>query len=398
MSKTKWSKIQDWCKRNWWILILICIALIAVVLVLFEIENGITKLKELGELANVLLTPICLMLGLVLGYPLLKRKLVDGYITKQFEIIHEANRAVRKQCLCLRDKYPTKYISNKLSHEDVVEALEDIRHLNELAMDANNLVYQYSYLVYNALIKFEENTGNNETSGGLALTYKETLHTWMHNHIIRIYQYARSIGSIPQIEVTEQKVLVDRMDKFVTDNTYYEIENLDKSIFYKHNSALLAIFTSINNRCLNDNDWILRRCCFEAAPSPYPYALLMYNNSIYIPPVITGEKHFNFIEEKLYLVGYKKKISTNFPSGNSSNYYECMYANISDFGFVSLVRDIDDIAKYRDSYLDIDINIDGISKFEKYGEMIRFCITEEAVVKNYYQNAKRLKDKLETEI
>ena len=398
MSKTKWSKIQDWCKRNWWILILICIILIAVVLVWFEIEDGITKLKELGELANVLLTPICLILGLVLGYPLLKRKLVDGYITKQFEIIHEANRTVRKRCLTLRDKYAVKYISHTLSHEDVVKALEDMRHLNELAMDANNLVYQYSYLVYNALIKFEENTRNNETSGGLALTYKETLHTWMHNHIIRIYQYARSIGSIPQIEVTEQKVLVDRMDKFVTDNTYYEIENLDKSIFYKHNSALLAIFTSINNRCLNDNDWILRRCCFEAAPSPYPYALLMYNNSIYIPPVITGEKHFNFIEEKLYLVGYKKKISTNIPSGNSSNYYECMYANISDFGFVSLVRGIDDIAKYRDSYLDIDINMDGISKFEKYGEMIRFCITEEAVVKNYYQNAKRLKDKLETEI
>ena len=110
MSKTKWSKIQDWCKRNWWILILICIILIAVVLVWFEIEDGITKLKELGELANVLLTPICLILGLVLGYPLLKRKLVDGYITKQFEIIHEANRAVRKQCLTLRDKYAVKYI------------------------------------------------------------------------------------------------------------------------------------------------------------------------------------------------------------------------------------------------------------------------------------------------
>lgn len=398
MSKTKCSKFLDWCKRNWWILILIGTTITAAIFVWLGTENGITKIKEFGEITNVLLTPICLILGLVLGYPLLKRKLVDGYITRQFEIVHEANRAVRKQCLCLRDKYASKYISKKLSHEDVVAALEDIRHLNELAMDANNAVYQYSYLVYNALIKFEENTRNNETSGGLALTYRETLHTWMHNHIIRIYQYARSIGSIPQIEVTEQKVLVDRMDKFVTDNTYYEIENLDKSIFYKHNSALLAIFALINNRCLDGNDWILRRCCFETAPSPYPYALLMYNNSIYIPPVITGEKHFNFIEEKLYLVGYKKKSSINIASGDSNNYYECMYANISDFGFVSIVKSIDDIAKYRDSYLDIDINMDGISKFEKYGEMIRFCITEEAVIKNYYQNAKRLKDKLETEI
>ena len=398
MSKTKLSKIQDWCKRNWWILILVCITLIAVVLVWFEIENGITKLKELGELANVLLTPICLMLGLVLGYPLLKRKLVDGYITKQFEIIHEANRAVRKQCLTLRDKYAVKYISHTLSHEDVVEALEDMRHLNELAMDANNSVYQYSYLVYNALVKFEENTRNDETSGGMAITYKETLHTWLHNHIIRIHQFARSIGYIPQMNISEQKVLVDRIDRYVTNNTYYEIGNLDKSIFYEHNSALLVIFATINNRCLDGNDWILRKCCFEAAPSPCPYARLMYNHSIYIPPVITGEKMLNIFETNLYLVGFQRKCSTQFGSNDKTYYYECMYANISHFGFCSTVKSVEDIAKYKDSYLDTGFNMDSISKLEKYGEMIRFCITEEAAAKNYYDNAKRLRDKLETEI
>ena len=114
--------------------------------------------------------------------------------------------------------------------------------------------------------------------------------------------------------------------------------------------------------------------------------------------MLTGEKVLNAFEEKLYLVSIKRKCSTQLSSGDKSYYYACMYANISEFGFVDIINSVDDLSKFHDSYLNIDVNVDGITKFEKSGQMLGFCITEEAIVNNYNKVAKRLKDKLESEI
>lgn len=389
--------ILKWCKRNWWIILLVGTVMVAVLCAWLGTDSLIAKFKTAGSLSNTLLTPVCLILGLILGYPLLKRRLVDGYITKQFEIIHDANREVRKQCLILRDKYTPKMISNPLSYTDLLEAVEDMKNLNELAIDANDMVYKYSYLIYNSLVCFKEKTRNG-INKGLNYSYLETLHTWLHYQIMQIFKYSRTIGAIPQMEIREKRFLVERLDRYVTDNTYYEVEHLDSSIYYQHNSAQLVIFTALNNRYLEDSDLLLYMCCFKSAPSPCPQARLMYNNSIYIPPKMSGEGPFDFVEPTLYLVGCKKKVSTNIPSGRKSYYYVCIYANISDFGFVSNINSFEDLTKYRDSYLDEDFSIEGMTTLEKHGEMIRFCISEEAAMRNYEKVAMKLKDKLESEI
>lgn len=398
MYKIKWNKVGEWCTQNWWILILIAVISVAAISVWRGSDDLVAKLNSFGELANSLLTPTGIVLGLILGYPLIKRKLVDGYITKQFEIIHDANRDVRKQCLILRDKYVPKMISNELKREELLEALEDMKHLNELAMDANELVYHYSYLIYNTLVKFEEKTRDNGIIIERNYTYRETFHKWLHYHILEIYQYSRSIGIVPQTEIKKQKVLVDRIDKYVTDNTYYEVKDLDKSIYYPQNSALLVVFAINNNRCLGDDDWLLHKCCCEVAPSPCPFARIMYNQCIYVPPIITGETYFNVFNSQLYLVGVKRKVTTNTHSGEKSHHYLCIYANISMMHFVNTIKGLEDIAKYRDTYLDIEIDTNGMTNFDKYGEMVRFCISEEAAMQNYENVAKKLKDKLESEI
>ena len=111
-----------------------------------------------------------------------------------------------------------------------------------------------------------------------------------------------------------------------------------------------------------------------------------------------GETYFNVFDSQLYLVSVKRKVSTNTNSGKKSHHYVCMYANIRMVHFVNTIKGLDDIAKYRDAYLDIDIDTNGMTKFDKYGEMIRFCISEEAAMQNYENVAKKLKDKLESEI
>lgn len=395
---SKMSKISKWCMQNWWVLILVGIVTIIAIFVLIEDEGNIAKLVKFGDVASTLLTPTCLVLGLILGYPLLKRKLVDGYITKQFEIVHDADREVRRCCIILKDKYTPKMRSNALQREDLLSALEDIKQLYELAIDANERVYKYTSLVYNTLAMFEEKTRNTDINQGRNYTYKEVLHTWLYYHIMQIHSYSRSIGTMPSMEIQEKRVLVDRIDKYVVDNSYWVVRDIDKSIHYHHNDALLVVFASINNNYLDDNDWMLHKCSFKAAASPSPFAILMFNQCIYIPPMLTGEKVLNAFEEKLYLVSIKRKCSTQLSSGDKSYYYACMYANISEFGFVDIINSVDDLSKFHDSYLNIDVNVDGITKFEKSGQMLGFCITEEAIVNNYNKVAKRLKDKLESEI
>ena len=66
--------------------------------------------------------------------------------------------------------------------------------------------------------------------------------------------------------------------------------------------------------------------------------------------------------------------------------------------FVNMISSIDDLAKYRDAYLQGEFNIDGANDFQRYSEMIRFRIPEKVAIQNYERIAMKLKDKLESEI
>ena len=376
--KEKIKEHLDLVKQYWWIIALVFILLLSIIVIFLCNQEQISRFERLGELLSKLITPVCVVLGLILGYPLLKRKLLDGYISKQFEIIYNANRKVRNQCLQLREKYYPQMNGHDLTRDDLIEALKEMKALNEISIDASENVYKYSYLVYKALSLYEEKTRNGITPDAAYRPYREGLYTWLHYHIMQIYRYSRSVGIIPQMDAEERKILNDRLDRYVTDNTYFEIKDLDKSISYRHNSAQLVIFSGLNNSHIDDGDWILDECCYKAAPSPCPFARLMYNEGIYVPPILIGEKFLNVFENRLVLISYKRKISTQIPSGIKSNYYICTYANISDMAFVNMISSIDD--------------------FHRYSEMIRFRIPEKVAIQNYERIAMKLKDKLESEI
>ena len=388
----------DLGKQYWWIIVLVFILLLSIIVIFSCNQEQISRFERLGELLSKLITPVCVILGLILGYPLLKRKLLDGYISKQFEIIYNANRKVRNQCLQLREKYYPQMNGHDLTRDDLIEALKEMKALNEIAIDASENVYKYSYLVYKALSFYEEKTRNGIKPDVEYRPYREGLYTWLHYHIMQIYRYSRSVGIIPQMDAEERKILNDRLDRYVTDNSYFEIKNLDKSISYQHNSAQLVIFSGLNNSHIDDGDWILEECCYKAAPSPCPFARLMYNECIYIPPILIGEKFLNVFDNRLVLISYKRKISTKILSGIKSNYYICTYANISDMAFVNVISSIDDLAKYSDAYLHGEFNIEGATDFHRYSEMIRFRIPEKVAIQNYERIAMKLKDKLESEI
>lgn len=394
------KEVMNWMIKYWWIFLI-------VVLTAYIITIGIIDCKQINEVTQsilhnleLLVTPLGVILGLVLGYPLLKRKLVDGYITKRFEIIHDNNREVKKECLRLHEKYPSSYISKTLTKEYLDEAVQEMKILSQTAIDANQDAYKYSRLVYKALKEFADRYSTKIPNTGLSQYYNENISSFINGHLDQIYKYSQSIGYIPSPDIRKETILVDNLKEYVTDNHLYQVDNVNQSLSYKHTSALLVVFFSINIRALSKNNGLLFQCCYEVAPSPSPFVRMMLKRDIYIPPILYNRTEICVFEEKLSLVSFIREGSTNIASGVTTYSYVCYYANISTGAFVSgLMQEKKSLSKFCDEYIkESTLNIDDIIDYNVEGELIQIKIKEEKLL-GYFKKVKRqIKAKMKDEM
>lgn len=388
------ESVLKWGKSNWWIILLIVLVIMSLIFTLFGL-NGIVD-KWADSLAKML-TPASIIIGLVLGYPLLKRKLTEGYIAKQFDIMDDANRVVRAKCIQLQDKYISANRSTDLTIEYITEAKNDILELKQLSIDATPDVYRYINLLYQALVNMEKYFRIHGES--FHFYYKEQLSTWLNEQLHETYDYSKTIGVIPTGATSSKQRLNKRLSKFVSDNSFVEIDNLNRTIDYFHNSSMLVIFYAKNNAVFSKDHLYLYKACFKAAPSPSPYARLMYNSCIYFPPMLKGKKKLLLDYPELYLVGYSRMTSGSFDGGAEETYYICTYANISNISFVEgTIHDLDSLKEYDDGYLNLELPLENITKFKKCKEFIQFRISEEDTTARYNNVAYRLQCKLKEEM
>lgn len=353
-------------------------------------------LNEWAESLTKLLTPTSIILGLILGYPLLKKKLTESYIAKQFDIMDNANRAVRTKCIELQDKYSQAKRSNHITIEYIAEAQDDFLELRQKAIDAAPDVYKYANLIYQSLRNLYEIYERQDKEQ--VFDYKEQLSTWLNEQTHEIYDYSKSVGCIPTGMTKSKKRLNKRLSKFVSGNSFIEVGDIDHSIDYLHSAAMLVIFYGKNNHIFDYNNINYFLACYKSAPSPSPFARLMYNSAIYFPPVLRGQKKLIFHYPELFLIGYSRRISSS-PKGEE-RYYICTYANMSNVSFViGTIHNLDSLTEYKDGYLDIPFSIENLSDFSKTGEVIQFRISVEEAEKRYndgigYRLQSRLKDEI----
>ena len=387
-----------WINKYWWvILILIFLYFTTVSVVNNKCLNRITK--EVLEYFNLLVKPVGVILGLVLGYPLLKKKVVEGYVTKQFNIIDDANRKVRNSCLDLLDKYPVAGISNHLTKEHVDEILVDLKELKNTAIDANRDVYKYIRLVYVSLLKFQTTTTPDIPSRWKVNYYIETLNTFMHMHIQSIYDLSSSIVYVPSNDIKKNKLLSEKLEKYTSDNDTYTVEGFDRSLSFYRDSALLVLFYENNLNTLSNDNGLLFKCCYESAPTPSILARIVYASNLYIPLVLTGKTIENIHTPRLYLTGYKRESSIKWFSGIETHYLTCHYANISNFGFVEgIIKDKQSLLEYKDTYLNTSIfNIDDIEEFDIDKEKLILKIDERKAMAYFNIIKNELKRKMAEE-
>ena len=192
------------------------------------------------------------------------------------------------------------YDSNHITIEYIAEAQDDFLELRQKAIDAAPDVYKYANLIYQSLRNLYEIYERQDKEP--VFDYKEQLSTWLNEQTHEIYDYSKSVGCIPTGMTKSKKRLNKRLSEFVSGNSFIEVGDIDHSIDYLHNAAMLVIFYGKNNQIFDFNNINYFLACYKSAPSPSPFARLMYNSAIYFPPILRGQKKLIFHYPELVVV------------------------------------------------------------------------------------------------
>lgn len=394
-----WEKIEPylhvaikWVHKNWLLSLTLAILLIPTIMYLCGFSN---QLVTLCDIFVKVLTPYSIIIGIVLGYPLLKKKLAEKYVTKQFDLRMDSNNLVRKKCLQLIAKYQIKNGSTILDPSYINTALEDVTSLRYDAIDANPEVYKYVDLLFRSIRNMGEAYSYYNETEYPSFIYKETFSSWMNAQLNFVFDCSKYIGYIPTGETNVRQRLNERLSRYVSENIVYSFNGLDTSINHYHSSALLVSFFGINNRVLSEHCDVIFKKCYEAVPTPSPIARLLFNSQIYIPPILlTPTKVLNDYG-KLCLIGFKRKIKTTFGSENvyTTSYYTFIYANISDISFVrGTIHTVNDLANFTDGYLNVPFSIEDVN-FHKSGGYICLSVDTDKLTANFNAVETELKNK-----
>ena len=355
--------------------------------------NGVIDIF-LGWL-NKLITPLGIVAGLVLGYPLLKRKLVETYITKQLEAISEANAILRQKCLELMNKYPPIRTSVCLEKEQFKGLLNDYKKLLDFALKADIGAYKYYKLVLDSFCEFDIIIEKSEFLPN-AHYYKETVNTLLFYHLRQIYHYATIVPFSDK--VIRRTKLNNKLKKFVSENEYEVVENFDFEIRHKVNSAMLITFFSITVNSLNADNGLLMKCFYLSAPTHIPFVRIMYNKKIYAPPILIGKNEGSFGDkDELRLIGMKSRQGYLFHEGTfdlwkRENYYILIYADFSTRKFEFTKEML--LKSFLDGYLNFDycasFDANNISDVVVENNIVQIEINTDLLKKQFKDN----KDKI----
>jgi len=346
---------MNWIKKYWWIILILLV-------ILFLLGTAIVNCTSMNRVIdtflnwlNKLITPLGIVVGLVLGYPLLKRKLVETYITKQLEAISEANAILRQKCLELMNKYPPTHTSVCLEKEHFKELLDDYKKLWDFALKADIGAYKYYKLVLDSFCEFETIIEKSEFLPN-AHYKKETVNILLFYHLRQIYHYASIVPFSDK--VVRKTKLNNKLKKFVSENEYEIVENFDFQIRHKVNSAMLVTFFSITINSLNAANGLLLKCFYLSAQTHIPFVRIMFNKKIYVPPILIAKNEGSFGDkDELRLIGMKSRQRILYHEGTfdiskKENYYILIYADFSirKFEFTKEML----LKSFMDGYLNFD--------------------------------------------
>ena len=370
---------------------------------IYNNENVNTIMHNFLNYLNLLVAPLGIVLGILYGYPLLKQKITESHITKQFDIIQDANRLVRIECLKLKARVEPETESGTLTIDYINNILKDVKRIQELSVDASSEVHTYADLLMSSIIEFEQLFKR----GGIQkdiYTIQRYNH-YIYQHILQLQYIAGLIKIIPSNNsIKRMNILVNEITPYVINNTYYTIEGLERSINLHPASASLISFVS-NTLGIKKFNCLLALSTLKVVKTIVPIVRCMYYTKIYAPAILKGHhtKVDSILSDRfcLYLIGYQKCTTHLFKNQKEENRFRLFYANISNVGFVEgMINDVATFKGYEDDYINSPAfsQID-IRSFEKRGyETIVVEVLETDLNMLFIQNKIMLEEQMQTEL
>ncbi len=389
--RSLWNKISV-LKAKWWEILLALLFIFTTVIVFTPYTQ---ILKDWADLLKTVLTPVTIILGIILGYPLLRKRLTEQHVLKQFEIMTSANRNVRHKIIELSDKYQPEKITTDLDLNYVNKVLEDVITLKQCALDATPDVYRYANLVFKTLNNLSSIYSSYSDSHYPILINKRNLQIWLLKQLREIFDFSKSIGVISSGKAVEKNVVNSSLSPFVTHNSIYEIKDIAHCIQYYHSDAMLVLFFGTTNETLTEDCIPVFKSTYDACPTPAPYARLLWLNSIYFPPQIISKESLMLLRGHFQLIGFRRKV-TSSSGGVEKRYYICIYSDVIDNGFLDYTLNaISKLSEYSDGYLETDIDI---HRFDSFKQIDARTFTVQISVENAHDYFNAVKPTLEAKL
>lgn len=350
--------------HNWWWLIMVVLIVLTTICI-FTANSE--KLFLWADLLTKVMTPCSIFLGIILGYPLLKKKLTEQYINKQFDVMDAANRGVRHKVIEFQDKYRPENISSELNMDYIDAIANDIRDLRQVALDATPDVYRYINLIFKTITEFSNIYSSLDTTSS-ALLSKRNIQTWLYFQLHEVFSYSKSIGILPSGETVKRKVVYDKgITPYVSNNIIIEIKDIAHSIDYYRDDAMLVLFWDISLTCLNSSSLSIFKSIYNSIPSPSPLARLLLSKKIYFPLEFSKDSDFMNMpyKSRFQLIGFERCYVCD-SNGNEDNYYLCFYSGIVTQGVTDCtIKNISSLYQHKDSFLNFDVDLNKFRKFTK---------------------------------
>lgn len=350
------------------------------------------KLKKFLDYIIQIATIAALLLGVILGYPAILRKLQEEHIKELIKTTQETNNKIKRKSIEIINKYSTRaYKDVVITKNEIQEIYNEIVKLNEESVDASKEVNTLTFLLkttFQGILRYY-NPGNNKD------IYSSELFNLYLSILGEVVFFTTKVVNLPRrVSTSKIKRINKKLDKFLNQNTFKKYKYFEQGLDYSSCNAV--VFSFYANVFAIENH-IFYRAAYNIIKNPAPIIRMLYLEKLYIPPILKKEKDVLFFKDfYLHLIGYK--IYDYKSEKEEKKIVKCYYANISDsYAWIHNIN-LDDLKNnFKDNYLnnnkkEIVLKINSLKEYKP--ECIAIELDFNFLNRLFIENRKFIKQKM----
>lgn len=315
-------------------------------------SNGNTKKTNWEKYIKYVIDasgPTIALIGILITFPLLRKKLTENHITNALNEIQRTNINVLKNNHELIDLYlPNTYIGRRLSKKETEKLLADIKKAFYLSQSGSSDVMTILFYLKSTI----QNLLKNFNSRPERLVTAIDVYALAINTLEIVNFYCTQVAQIPKSgETINLDIINKKIVKYTSHNEYKKYKYFRQGVIHDANSSHFTLFY---NKVLKCSCPLILRAAFQIYCSPAPVLKEMYLFGIYAPTeLVTIEEKpspLGLKNRKVYLIGIK--FQTELTPRKSREVVDLIYSNPDDIHLFANHLNFDQLKNsFKDSFI-----------------------------------------------